>query len=47
MTIFSKNLEGGMALLAPCLSLCALRKKQVWHPMFEPEVFRKLMHCIK
>jgi len=22
-------------------------KKQVWHPMFETEVFRKLMHCIE
>jgi len=22
-------------------------KKQVWCPMFEPEVFRKQMYCIK
>jgi len=22
-------------------------KKQVWRPIFEPEVFRKQMHCIE
>jgi len=22
-------------------------KKQVWRPMFEPEVFRKKIHCIE
>jgi len=25
----------------------ACGKKQVWHPMFEPEVFRKQMYCIE